>query len=47
MLELMNKHPKVNRFVWTFTILAFILAMFFLLPDVIKALAEYQQAVGK
>lgn len=51
MLELMNKHPKINRFMWALLILSFITVMtYFLLnglPSVLKAWADYQQITGK
>ncbi|STO61041.1 Uncharacterised protein [Canicola haemoglobinophilus] len=46
MLELIDKSDKVNRFLWGLMILLFITGISYLLPDILKALAEYQQALN-
>lgn len=46
MLELMNKYPKINRFMWFISSGVFLLFTLYLLPDVIEAWIKWQQ-LGK
>ncbi|OOF56029.1 hypothetical protein [Rodentibacter myodis] len=51
MLELMDKSPRVNRFVWFVTIFGGSIFLIWLLlngfPSVIEALIKWQQMTGK
>lgn len=51
MLELMNKYPKINRYVWFISSSVIVITLVYLLlnglPIVLKALADYQQITGK
>ncbi|QPB42664.1 hypothetical protein [Rodentibacter haemolyticus] len=47
MLELMDKSPRINRFIWTVLFLVFIYGMTLALPSLINAIANWQQLAGK
>lgn len=46
MLELMDKSPKVNRFLWAVLAVVFVLLLVYLSPSLIRALMEWKQATG-
>ncbi|WP_157019814.1 hypothetical protein [Muribacter muris] len=47
MLELMNKHPKINRFIWFISSSAIVLILIYILPTLIEAIIKWQQLTGK
>lgn len=51
MLELMDKSPKINRFLWALLFSVFTIVLIYLLlnglPPLINAIAQWQQISGK
>lgn len=47
MLELMNKHPKINRFMWFISSSIILLILIYILPALIEALIKWKQLTGK